>query len=209
MTLAANQPASSEASLSDLQKPRRRWYQYRLRTLLLLMLIVSVPLAWVRSGVTAHTIERQVVNDLSAIRGNAPIKLGIIQHSIFPPSEPSPFAAHSDWLGPSWLQAPFDKLNIPVCYRVTELSLEHEAFTDDCVDKIIELRHLRTLTLYKTAISHDGVIRIAVALPDVEIQYTDRLPTDMPNQIPEMMQREATEWLDADQLPENRWQEFE
>ncbi|HEY2838298.1 MAG TPA: hypothetical protein VGJ26_04070, partial [Pirellulales bacterium] len=55
---------------ADNKRTPRRWTQFRLRTLLLVPLVVAVPLAWVALHVQRYRAERAAVAELQAMGAN-------------------------------------------------------------------------------------------------------------------------------------------
>ena len=44
------------------EKPHRRWYQFRLRTLLVLMALLALPFAWIGSNIRQAQREQAVIH---------------------------------------------------------------------------------------------------------------------------------------------------
>ena len=51
-------------------KPRRRWSQYSLRTLLVLMLVASIGLSWIASELQPYRKQREVANAIISLGGS-------------------------------------------------------------------------------------------------------------------------------------------
>ena len=63
-----------------------------------------------------------------------------------------------------------ETLGLRVFHRPTKLALEGSAFTDAAVDELSRLSALKSLTLFRTAITPRGLNRLRQALPDCQIE---------------------------------------
>lgn len=104
--------------------PRRRWFQYSLRTLMVAMAVVGVGFAWLALQVKLALDQRGAVKSLEA--AGAVVKFG----------EPRLWLARSEWLR--------SLLGDEAMFDVEDVSAWNESeFSDD------EMAHLRTLTTLK------------------------------------------------------------
>ena len=55
--------------MTESSKPRRRWFQYSLRTLLLLMLLVSIGMSWVAVRMQRARRQREAVKGIERLGG--------------------------------------------------------------------------------------------------------------------------------------------
>ena len=76
-----------------------------------------------------------------------------------------------DWQGPAWLRRPAEVLDVRIFHRATKLSLSGPAYTDAAVEHVSQLKDLKSLTLWQTQISDQGLRRLERSLPRCRIEW--------------------------------------
>ena len=69
--------------------PKRRWYQYSIRTLLVTMVVISVPLGWLACKIRQAREQRIVVQQIQELGGMAIHCGGLEPREEWPPRVPS------------------------------------------------------------------------------------------------------------------------
>jgi hypothetical protein len=173
------------------KRSKRRWYQFSLRTLLLAVLVISLPLSWLAAKLERARREKEVVEAIERIGG------GTIPHSFFAATEEMANSDSSSWKPWEWkLRSWRWELRQSALFDTIEVvRLEHTAVTD------ADLRHLKGLrspsyldltntqitdaglvhleglnslvwiSLRETQVTSEGVKKLQKALPDCEIVY--------------------------------------
>jgi len=170
-------------------KRKRRWLQFSLRTLMVLMLIVSVPLGWLayklRQG-REHRAAVEAIQRLGGRIGSRPDRLGR------PPGEevypgrvwvcfsrtPVRDAELAYLRGPRGLyQLNQDAtkvtdaglVHLKRLTQLEELFLDSSRITDAGLEHLRGLTQLRTVDLRNTQVTDKGVSELKKALPNCEI----------------------------------------
>ena len=65
----------------DLQKTHRRWFRFRLRTLLVMVTLLSVPLGWVGWELDQRRREKAVVAWIDGMGGQVSVQVGADERS--------------------------------------------------------------------------------------------------------------------------------
>jgi len=167
-------------------KPRRRWLQFSLKTLLALVVLLSLPLAWLGSKLDHKRRESEAVTAIEKL--NAWVEYD--------------WSAKSDTEapGPNWLRrwlgndffatvkrvtfrtgndltdaelVHFERLN-----GVKELNLQDAYVTNAGVFRLAQLKAMRVLKLEGTHVTAVGVAELRKALPDCEISRYDHSSND-------------------------------
>jgi hypothetical protein len=147
-------------SESSSPKPRLRWYQYRLRTLLIVMTLLAVWMAHI-----SHRARQQklAVERIQRLDGWVPVEYAHEEpYIIFP--EPPPDPTISEFLrgnqppsGPVWLR---NFLGDDYFQTVVALDLGHRnirSVNDDDLSLLLDLPDLKILKLDKCDITDDGL----------------------------------------------------
>ena len=133
--------------------PRRRWLQFSLRAMLVLMLVVSVPLGWFAFKLRQARQQRQVIEAIKKLGGGVdyygPASSGMIRSSV---------AWLGEFLGEDLSK---DVLSVNLCNTtVTDAGLEH----------LRGLTQLQVLYLRVTPVTGAGVAELQKALPKCGIK---------------------------------------
>jgi hypothetical protein len=166
------------------RKPKHRWLQFSLRTLLVLVLIVSMPLGWFAFKLRQAREQREAIGRIEELGGFAVYDFEIDDHGL--PTYP---------YRPPWLQMADDLLEEHSCAtlvtagirqdRVHELDRER---TDALLDRLVELTEVRTLYLLGGAVGDAGVKKLTslnriqrlylsgTDVTDSGLQYLQALP---------------------------------
>jgi len=159
-------------------RPRRRWLSFSLRGFLLLILLLSIPLAWLGQKYSAMRIEDRVVDEILAADGTVIYPhqethssgSGISKNS----NKPAP--------GPKWLReslgenifarvhcvwltnGPFNDELVAQLPRLRELEiviLNSSSLTDRSIDSLLQVSRLKELTLDADQMSPQGLNRLS------------------------------------------------
>ena len=153
--------------MNDSPKPKRRWYQFSLRSLLLVSVAIAAALGYFAERVRT---QRSAVAAIREAGGNVVYD----------------WEYCDSWSAEEWLdcidrQPPFPKwitdyLGDDVFYSVAEVSFPgawkytaHEC-TDDTLTHLHGLPRLKRVTLKMTRVTDEGVEKLQQALPNCRIQ---------------------------------------
>lgn len=163
------------------EKPRRRRFRFSVRTLLLLMTLVSIPFCWLGYKVRQAQQQRETVEKIGKLGGvvvydyEPSLSYGF-QHPVNPP-------------GPQWLRSLFgvdfladvDRVWLPFNYPVNgivhlrslpslrQLTIKAVPISDSDLVHFEGLSNLEDLNLYETHVSDEGCARLQRALPKLRI----------------------------------------
>jgi len=129
-------------------KPKRRWFQYSLRTLLLLMLLASIGMSWFAVKMQRARRQREAVEAIEKLGGwvrfDYQVNQSIVLASSPPPQPP----------GPEWLRR---VLGDDFFAKVVSADLHNTQATDAWLEHLDGLPHLQQLNLMGTPVSDAGV----------------------------------------------------
>ena len=129
-------------------KPRRRWFRFSLRSLLLFVVLVGIPLGWLGSKVNRARKQRAVVAELQ--------KLGA-RFIYDPVNELGPKERQPS--GPTWL---IDLLGREYFDDVFQVSIASPGVTDETIELIAELPAVEYVFLKSAdGITDDGFVHFA------------------------------------------------
>ncbi len=128
----------ARAEIARMSKPKRRWYQYTLRTLLALMTLAAMVLAAWKTYIAPFQNQAQAMERLLVIPG-------------MPGSAPE---VRAEPALPGWLRWMPGSGSL---VRVTFVKLEHTGVTDDDLSCLADLPHVERLYLAATGISDKGL----------------------------------------------------
>lgn len=155
-------------------KPRPCWYRFRLRTLLLIVLVLSLASSWIAVGLRKEKRQRQAYEQ---------IELGIYTCDI-----PS-FPWYSGWLHKMFGNEESHDLTLLVFNGFTSINdntleavaqFDHLkqlwlngqiAITDAGLEQLTRLERLRDLSLGDARVTAEAVQRLRQALPNCEISW--------------------------------------
>ena len=135
-------------------KPKRRWYQYSLRTLFIFMVLVAVACSWARKQWEA----RQVLKRVCYFHPDANVEADGDVVALWN------FRAR-ERLGDDALK-PIGKLT-----SLRRLDLSGTRITDAGLQHLTGLTDLEELALRETRVSNVGVKKLQQALPNCKIEY--------------------------------------
>jgi Leucine Rich Repeat (LRR) protein len=165
----------AEPSKAEPPKRKRRWFQFSLRSLLILVLVAGLGMAWLaalkRRADRQQTAAETIVNAGGSVFYDYQFQVS--------PSGAINYSDKATPPGPKWLrrqlgndfftnvdaarittQAGIDALaDLP---QIQNLEVDGAAVTDESLDQVVRLRHLRALSLLNTSISDSGLRKIAV-----------------------------------------------
>lgn len=164
--------------------PRLRWYQFRLRTLLVLVLVCVTPCIWFASRMQKARKQKAAV---AAIRNRGGEVFYDYQF------EGSGLDLHAPLPGPEWLR---DRLGIDFLADVYYVGMESSTIRDSDIEPVRDLPRLRWLRLTlsgitdaglqqlegltslerlaieNTKVTEDGVTKFRRAVPNCKIEWT-------------------------------------
>ena len=187
--------------LAETPKPWYRWWQFRLRALLLLPVASGLLLLWIPIGVSEYYSEQRALQELSDaghsgpfwIRRNPGQFLWTVGAMSFSGS------ATIEWCDPQWLKNPCDRLGLPVYYRVVNLSLSGADYSDECVAHIIEFQDAQQIDLRYTGMSDEGIERLRRFMPATTVIAEKYKPIADGDQSDDESVDEALEWIEKHQ----------
>ena len=129
------------ANMSDAPtKPRRRWLRFSIRSLLLLIALIAIPLAW---KVNRAQNQRRVVAEVERLKGSI-----VWVHEELPP-----FYSDNDPPGPLWLR---NILGDDFFADVCRIDIANPNCDDDTLAQIATLPSLNTISLMSDGITDRG-----------------------------------------------------
>ena len=148
--------------MTDKAKPKRRFFRYSLRTL---MLVVTVFCVWLGIISMRARDQRLAVEAIEELGGKV-----IYEHQfggqpvvtksgyIWEGAGPSP--------GPAWLRR---IVGDEYFFTVTTVYLKGSKFTDASLEAIKRLRSFERLTLHETAITDEALVELRQEMPNLQI----------------------------------------
>ena len=156
---------------------RRRWFQFRLRTLLIVVLVLSLPLSWLAMRMERARRQRRAVEAISSLRGQASC-----DWQNYPR-----YGAEPTWLRRILGDDFFDPVTWAVLNRdtITDADLEHlkglpsleilslpdTRVSDAGLEYVSGLSQLEYLDLRNTDVTPEGIRKLQEALPNCKIEY--------------------------------------
>lgn len=128
-------------------KPKRRWFSYSLRTLLVFVTIASVGFGWLGMKMRQAERQRQAIEVIQALGGAVFYDYERDFNEIFNPSPTPP--------GPEWIR---DFLGDNFFAEVTAVNLSRMNVGDDVMVQLQELPKLQRIHLWGTKITDAGLI---------------------------------------------------
>ena len=170
-------------------KPKLRWFQFSLRSLLIFVTLCAIPCSWLAVKLQQAKRQREAVAEI--VKANGAVyydwecdKDG--HRSIAFPWRPTP-TWWQNLLGDDLFQS-VTRVNLP-SGQVTDADLEHLKYlsqlevllidntqvTDAGLENLKGLKHLNRLYLSETKVTDEGIKRLQQALPNCRIY---RLPSE-------------------------------
>jgi hypothetical protein len=145
-------------------KPRRRWYQFRLRTLLVLMVLASIGLSWFAVKMRKARRQREAVAAITKCGGMVRFDYGYRDSATQPP-------------GPAWLRSLLgddfftdaiavwifsddDAEALRGLPELQELSMDSDAISDAALAYLSGIPRLRELSLVDAQITDSGLANL-------------------------------------------------
>ncbi len=179
---AGNGDANRMSEMPTTPPPRRRWFQFSLRTFLVLMLLASHGLGWLGTAIQRGRVRRNAVLAIIELGGH------IEYH------EPSNFLQRSDWLRKSLGDellldvevvilviekvSDADLVHLKGLTQLHSLNLRNTQVSDAGLVHLKGLAQLRDLYLYNTQVSYEGVGELQKALPNCQIGWSQNRPSE-------------------------------
>ena len=138
-------------------KPRRRWFQFSLRTLFVLVTVLCV---WLAVTVNRARKQREAVAAIEAVGGLVTYEYQYDSSDTFSATAKPP--------GPEWLR---ELVGEEYFVSVTFVGLQNTQVTDACLEHLKGLTNLETLNLIGTQVTDAGVKNLQQELPNCEIDH--------------------------------------
>jgi hypothetical protein len=141
----------STTSLPPTPKPRRRWIQFSLRTLMLIMFLLGIGLSWMAAWIQRARQQKEVVEAIAELGGWVCYDCDFDEFGEpSAPAEPSRLA---------WLHSLFRE----------DLDLSDTRVSDTGLAHLKGLTQLQHLDLRDTQVTDAGITALQMALPNAEI----------------------------------------
>jgi hypothetical protein len=154
---------------------RSRWYQLRLRTVLLAVLAISLPLAWLANARRAMRIEEATISGLKTqyVEWQQPPS----RWERWPTFHWSMLVCPTEWEDhvvvrtgyPSLVTGLGETLNMRVFQRIEFVQLDGPALDDSSLVALERLPHLKGLQLGRGKFTFAGIDQFRAARPDVQV----------------------------------------
>ena len=134
-------------------KAKRRWLQFSLRTLLVLMLVISVPLGWLSLKLKQATVQRHAVDRIEQMGGTV--------WYAYQRDNWGHFIGKQDAASYHTCQAATARLfgdDLTAC--ITGVDLSRRSIKDEDLACLLSLRHLEVLWLHDTAVTDTGLVKL-------------------------------------------------
>ena len=166
---------------SDTSKPRRRWYQFSLRTLLILVTLSAVPLGWVGSKMAQARREQPAIEAIEGMGGYVAVEDGWLDkwiggtvYSVGLPntqvSDLTPLAELNNLTRLDLYETQVSDLSpLAELTNLEALDLAGTQVTD--LSPLVKLEKLEWLLLEDTQVSEEQLQTLRKALPDCEILH--------------------------------------
>lgn len=153
----------------DKPKPKRRWFQFRLKTLFIVVAVLCVPLAWVGVRMNQKRHERAVIAELEQLGGMVMYEWqGKREDGVWQPEN----WRTGDPPGPLWIHQIFgDDFFSHVVY----VALLGSPANDDDLQMVATIRGLETLDLPFAEIGDAGLAHLKglASLRCLDLSHTD------------------------------------
>jgi hypothetical protein len=146
--------------MSEQDRPRRRWLRFSLRSLLLLVVVIAIPLAW---KVNRVRNQRSVVAEVKRLNGEVNYDW---QWASPRQTEPR---------GPRWLK---NILGDDYFTDVVSVDIHAPGVTDDTIASTVRLPHLKALQIVSDDVSDAGLLHLARAEDLTFLKVTSDKITD-------------------------------
>lgn len=166
--------------MSEKHPKGRRWFQFRLWTLLAAVLVLSLPLSWFAMRMERARKQREAVEAIEKAGGHTGFSLNdlIARSSTRKPERTWLRGLLGDDFFDPVLQAYMstntsndDLEHLKALPRLRILDLRDTQITDVGLKHLCELRGLKFLWIHNTQVTPEGVKELREALPDCEIEY--------------------------------------
>ena len=149
--------------MTETDKPERR-FQFSLKTLLIAVLILSLPLSWLAVEMDRTRRQKAAVKAIERLGGVTDDWVGLRELFEFPPP-----VVQVDLHGPGVTDAAL----VHVCnlHYLEYLDLSGTEVTDTAVLSLTEMPHLESVCLEDTHVTPEGVKKLQEALPNCNIEY--------------------------------------
>jgi hypothetical protein len=154
-------------------RARRRWFQFSLRTLFLLVLLLSLPLSWFAARMERIRKHKQAIHAVHGLGGRV-----MLSELVIPPRIWQLLGAEQEYFavglyvglnGTAVTDADLEHLE--AVGNLQGLSLSDTEITDEGLKHLVGLTNLRHLDLLGTKVTPEGVERLQEALPECKIMY--------------------------------------
>ena len=183
-----------DAETKQTAKPRRRWFRFSLRTLLIVVTVLAIPLGWVGRQLLQVRRERATVTWVEEMGGKVSFPSSIANRSWWEKSTDKLFGERVERVGLSRTQvsdlSPLAKLK-----SLNQLHLDNTQVSDlsplaelkslevlylhimqvSDLSPLAELKSLRRLVLKNTQVSDEQVRELKQAFPNCEIRHLMRV----------------------------------
>lgn len=142
-------------------KRKRRWCQFSLRTLMIVMVIVAIPCAWLGKKIDRKRREREIVSSIEALKGRV-----LFDYQEWPAN------LRSEPFGPAWLRS---FLGDDFFSEIQLVDFVDCPVADSQLISLRELPHLKRLWLTRTKVTDYGlaILRDLSELQTLDLSQTD------------------------------------
>lgn len=166
--------------MTEMPKPKRRWFRFSLRTLLIVVVLLSLPLGWFAMKMARAERQRRAVEAIERVGG-------WIQYDCCVDESGKPQPSVSTWLTglvgvhsfvhvvtvSMYESEPPDVVfeHLTGLTELEWLNLPNAQITDAKLEYFTGLKRLRFLDLANAHVTAEGIGRLQKALPDCHIQW--------------------------------------
>ena len=165
-------PMAADTDVTTNTKPKRRWPQFSLRTLLLLTVLISLFFAWIGNILIRVHHQRDIVAKIQSLGGKAYYAYQLAGEHIDAKSPPGPKIvrffigddafAHVEAVFLNYESKTTDKdlVLLTELPKLKDISLDGHDITDKGLEYVAQVPKLRGLSLTNTNVTADGLARL-------------------------------------------------
>jgi hypothetical protein len=131
--------------------------------------IVSLTLGWYTVNARQYAAEMEAVQNLNV--GKFGYVAALREGQLLGCGTGVCGVARLRWQGPEWLRKPLESCGLPILYRVEDLGVAGDGFSDAMIPQLAVFRSLERIELNDSKITWEGRQRVAAMFPMADIRW--------------------------------------